>query len=125
MVTESELLKLISHDQLTALQRYYHPRGRKMYIPATLLPRHPLVDLLGPATAKTVIAAHGGDRFTVSRSQLLRRRNAGIIADRRQGHPAWQVAKRYGLAERTIRHICSGELATDDRPLPGPAHHHG
>lgn len=125
MVTEYQLLKLISLDQLTMLQRHYHPRGRKLYIPATLRPRHPLVGLLGPRTAKIVVAAHGGDVCTLSRSQLLRRRNAGIIADRRRGDPPWLVAIKYGLAERTIRHICHGELAHNDRPATGTPHYHG
>lgn len=125
MVSEHQLLELITHDQLSKLQRYYHPRGRKMYIPATLHSRHPLIGLLGPQTAKIVVATHGGDVCTMSRSQLLRRRNAGIVADRRRGHPAWLIAIKHGLAERTIRHICHGELPTHDRHPTGTPDRHG
>ena len=77
----------------------------------------PIARLIGRPAAIKLSAAHGGRYFTLSRSQLVRRRNAGIVSDRAAGAPARLVALKYGLAERTVRWICQGE-GFDRAPPP-------
>lgn len=129
MPSDTELLTVLTRDQLAELQAYCrarNPRRRSdlFYVPVSPGPDHPLTRLYGPDMAKTLGARHGGRRFTISRGLLIGRRNAHILSARRSGLPAADIARLFGIAARTVRHICHGEdvprirqqRSDDDRP---------
>ena len=112
---EFELLDVLTLEQLKQLQRHYFYQTR-FYVPVDLPPDHPLVDLLGWAVAKKLSDALGGSLFAVTRSLLIRARNESIKAERALGLPAVAVARRHGVADRTVRRVCQGEQLINKNP---------
>ena len=110
MPYEFELLSVITHEQLRALQQRY--QGSRMYIPRDLTPDHPIARLIGYEGAKKLSAEFGCLLFPVTRSLLIRERNDAIRRERVLGAPRGKVAAAYGLSARTIRRICQGHGLT-------------
>ena len=112
---EYELLSVLTLQQLKQLQRHYLHQTR-FYVPVDLPADHPLVDLLGWDVAKKLSDALGGSLFAVTRSLLIRARNESIKAERAMGLPAIAVARRHGVADRTVRRVCEGEPLINKNP---------
>jgi hypothetical protein len=116
MAYEFELLDVITRDQLRTLQTRY--AGSRMYIPRYPTEAHPIARLIGLQAAKKLSAQFAGHPILITRSLLVRQRNAAIRGERGWGLPPRVVAKRYGLTARTVRKICQGyELNNAKQPF--------
>ena len=107
MSNEFNLLETVGRECLIAIQRHY--QGRRLYVPKVMLKCHPLSRLIGVEAAKKLSDLYPSCLFTISRSLLVRERNSSIIAERKMGISAADVAHRYGLTARSVRKICQGE----------------
>lgn len=103
---------------LKLVERY---GGVRIYVPQTVPPAHPLVDLLGRDAAERLACAFGGDEhFDVPRCVLAARRvrDTVLVADFLSGLSHRQLALKYQLTERGVRKIIAraGVTADDRQP---------
>ena len=111
-----QLLKVITREQLAALQRRYS--GHLLYMPEVMPPGHPIACLIGYEAAISCSARFGGLYFYITRSLLIRQRNERVRWARAHGADSQTVAQVTGISQRTVRRICEGEaLANNNKPF--------
>jgi Mor family transcriptional regulator len=82
--------------------------GTRIYVPKQINPGHSLALLLGEDAAAELANFCGGrEHFDIPKAQIAicALRDEKIRADRSAGHTVAELARRYNLTERRIRHI--------------------
>ena len=76
--------------------------GKRVFIPKSMGPHHPLAETLGRDTALALAEKFGGETYEVPLTQRVREQ---IIADLKSNVPVGEIAQRYYCSRRTVFRI--------------------
>ena len=78
-----------------------------MYVPAIPRPTHKLVKIVGQAAAESLAQLYGGRNVSVPKCAAIQQsaRHAEIIRLVAEGVPQVEVARRFGMTDRNVRHV--------------------
>lgn len=78
-----------------------------VYVPATPKPSSKLVKIIGLAAAESLAQLYGGRNVTVPKCAAIQlsARHAEIVRMVAEGIPQVEVAKRFGMTDRNVRHV--------------------
>ncbi|MCG5530952.1 hypothetical protein LRD18_08710 [Halorhodospira halochloris] len=95
----------IGHTATVRLLRAYG--GRRLYIPVTIAPDHPIAAAIGYRACEPLAQRWGGKRLDIPADQtaILNMRNRLIVDQYLGGEPVRSLARRYGLSPRMIRKV--------------------
>lgn len=82
-----------------------------MYVPATPKETHKLVKIIGLAATESLATIYGGQNVTVPKcsSILQSARNDEICRLVAIGTPQKEIARRFGMTDRNVRHVLSNQ----------------
>lgn len=103
-----DLAEIIGLEKTIIISRLYG--GKRLFVPAGKFPDdHPLRDLIGDQALVLLCQHFGGQLMEICKvdSILIADRNEALITDRSAGMTIPNLARKYGLTERWVRHILS------------------
>lgn len=112
MPAESEILiGEISDDAIKKLVASFG--GRRIYVPQSIDPDHPITKTIGAVEAKRLSKINGGVMIFIPKKHkvTMRMRNLQILQALIQGESVETVSKRHGMTERNVRIIASKMVA--------------
>jgi hypothetical protein len=87
--------------------------GTGLLVPSCIRPNAPLDKIIGSAACAQLCSAYKGQQINIptARTACLEARNREVRAARAEGAPVSELAARFGLAERRIQQIITGDRA--------------
>jgi hypothetical protein len=113
--TVLEMVELIGMPAALKIVESYG--GVRLYVPQTIVPDHPLEQLIGRTNAEKLAARYGGEHhFDIPRCVEAARhaRDDAIAAEFLAGASYRTLAQRYRLTERSIGNILTRKRITED-----------
>lgn len=88
-----------------------------IYVPASPKPTSKLARIIGLAAAESLAQLYGGRNVTVPKCAALQlsARHAEIIRMVAEGIPQVEVARRFGMTDRNVRHVLASHRAAHSR----------
>ncbi len=79
--------------------------GCRLDVPMKVRPGHWLVELIGEKAARTLTHYYAGEKLEVPRATFFKceLRRIALVADAKQGMSQSELARKYGMTQRTVR----------------------